>query len=349
MRSFRGLRYFLAPPWLTGRGDGEKIAFTLEWLLDAFLEKVRQGLNARFPSRAGASALNLIIGDRGLLRGRSESTASIVARLKAWRTPRTHRVRGNAYEALLQIWHYWGGTYAATVDAQGLRHVIEENDTPDVDTLAEPAYMPDWATGTPGSGLCVSNWDGANADNNWSRFWIILQPPSSMGIEAQPDFGDADLWGGALGTPGYTLGQLGVTPEDVSAMRALFSELNWHPAHAIPEWVVFSFDTGSPPAPAPDGEWLHWSKDSSGTRVAARSGSFRYWSLSPERNNTYGGIRSRPWPNEATLVDGSTYAGDRSNAAAWGAITLPNGETYTGTRGVFAARVLLLDDGSVPK
>lgn len=264
MRSFRGLRYFLAPPWLTGRGDGEKIAFTLEWLLDAFLEKVRQGLEARFPSRAGASALNLIIGDRGLLRGRNESTASIVSRLRAWRTPRTHRVRGNAYETLLQIWHYWGGVYVATIDSHGLRHEIGAADSADVGTLADPAIYASWVSAGN------TQWDGAIADVQWSRFWVVLQPTAALAISVQPDLGDASLWGGALGTPGYTLGQTGATPADVAAMRALFQELKWRPIHAQPEWLVLGLDPLAAPDVVPNDTWLYWSKDSSGTRVASR-------------------------------------------------------------------------------
>lgn len=338
MKSFRGLRYFLAPPWLTGRGDGEKIAFTLEWLLDSVLEKTRQGLNARFPSRAGDSALNLIIGDRGLIRGRNESRASLVARLIAWRTPRTHRVRGNAYEAVLQVWNYWReadgtGYYTAIVDAHGVTHSIDVNGDDSRDEFS-------W------------DWDGSDPDVYWSRFWVQLFEPA--GAEPTPDFGDPDLWGGALGTPGYVLGMTGVTPADISAMRALFQELHWGPGHAIAEWLVIA-PVGAL-LPAPDGTYLYWSKDDAGTRIAARSEDARYVSLSPTVNNTYTGLRTRPWAAAATQVDGvGTYTGDRSNAAAWGPITRPAGVSdpslppYTGSRTRFPERILLVDDGSIPK
>lgn len=342
-RRFRGLRYFLAPPWLTGKGDGEKIAYTLEAMLDVFTEKLRQGLEARFPSRAGLSALRLITGDRGLLRGRSETNAALAERLKAWRTPRTHAVRGNAYEALLQIWHYWGGIYAATVDAHGLRHEIAADDEPDADEMANPDTLAAWVDSGD------TTWDDLDADTHWSRFWVILQPTAAHNVEPSPDFGDADLWGGALGTPGYTLGQTSVTPEDVSAMRALFAEFAWN-GPSVPEWVVLVFDGDDVDGVEPDPEWKYWSKDDgSGTRIAARSSDYRYWSLSPQRNNTYSGDRSRPWPEAVTMVDGSVYVADRTNGAAWGAVTLPNGETYTGVRTRFPTRILLVDDGSVPK
>jgi hypothetical protein len=553
MRSFRGLRYFLAPSWLTGRGEGEKVAFTLEWLLDAFLERLRQGLNSRFPSRAGESALALIGGDRGLLRGRDETRAAWVERLKAWRTPRTHRVRGNAYEALVQVWHYWGGIYAATIDSHGLRHVIDADDSPDVDALADPDTVVSWTdlTDPSASGFAVTcNWDWTNTSIQWSRFWLVLRPTAAQAVGPQPDFGDPALWGGAIGTPGYTLGQTGVTPDDVTAMRALFQELAWNPRHTQPEWLVLGLDPGATPVPDPDGSWKYWSKDSSGTRVAARvtpelvftfgtfahrndagdltvdlpdalvggellilhegkSGSaafshaapsgwtviatrlgsfesarilariatsseptnfaysvigsddhvarvtavsapaggwntsvaanfadigvnhgtsprpnpdngaeqhrlnflmtdffdvaqaaatsgyaelydstgemnlqlsharvkvtgststfasgngvvistrlvynlgWRFWSLDPTHNNTYGGLRSRPWAMHAPIVDGTdTFAGSRAASDAFDAFPLPGGASYAGTRARFPSRVILLDDGTIPQ
>jgi hypothetical protein len=341
VRRFRGLRYFW-PSWLTGKGDGDKIAYTLEALADVFVERIRLGLEARMPGRAGDSALRLITGDRGLLRGRSETEAELAPRLKAWRTPRTHAVRGNAYEALLQIWYYWGGIYAATVDAHGLRHVIEADDAPDVDTLPNPDTLAVWLDGGN------TAWDGADPDVQWSRFWIILRPPASMGVEATPDLGDPDLWGGALGTPGFTLGQVGVTPDDVSAMRALFQEYAWGPGNSVAEWCIVALDPDAAPEPEPDGQWRYWSTDDV-TRVASRSTDFRYWSMAPEYNNTYTGLRSRAWPNSAFGVDGTEFIGDRTNADAWDVSTLPNGVEYAGTRARFPVRVLLCDDGSIPQ
>lgn len=261
---FRRLVRTIGTGWMRNPDfDGERVLFSIGKLCDAFAEKTLRGLEARFPGRAPASANRLTGGDRGILLGRSETNEDFAARLRAWRLPRTHRVRGNAYELLLQVWHYWGGVYAATIDSHGLRHVIEADDEPDVDTLANPTVLPTWVSGG------ATQWDGAVADTHWSRFWLVVQPPTSMGIVASPDFGDADLWGGAVGTPGYLLGQVGATLDDVTAMRALFQELKWNPAHTQPEWLVLSLDT-STPVPDPDTNWQYWSKDDAGTRVASR-------------------------------------------------------------------------------
>lgn len=266
MRRFRGLKYFLAPSWLTGRGDGERIAHVVEMFLDAFTERAKLGLEARLPSRADSSALEFIRGDRGMLRNRAATPD--VDNLLAWRTPRSHRVRGNAYEALIQIWRYWSGIYAAIVDSHGRRHVIQAADDPsDVDSLADPDMLATWVDGSN------TAWDGVDADTNWSRFWVVLHP--TAGVTAQLSLGDPDLWGGSLTTirPEDTLGQQGITPEDVAAMRRLFQELKWHGGHTVPEWLVLILSDAPEGTRniAPDGNWKHWSKDDgAGNRVPAR-------------------------------------------------------------------------------
>ncbi len=341
---FRRLFKVATPGWLRNpEFDGERVLFSLGKLCDAFAEKALRGLEARFPSRAPASANKLTGGDRGILLGRSELNADYATRLREWRLPRTHRVRGNAYEALLQIWHYWGGIYAATIDSHGLRHVIQATDTPDVDTLADPDTVTAWVDAGE------TQWDGVDADTHWSRFWIVLQPTEAMGIGAQPDLDDPDLWGGSLPATGYTLGQTGVTIDDVTAMRALFQDLNWNPGNTRPEWLLLSLTESVTPEPNPD--WKYWSVDDGGTRVAARSEDWRFWSLDPLYNNTYAGLRDRPWPAAATNVDESgTYDGDRTSGAAFGPVMLPSGTRQTtGTRTRFPERVLLVDDGSFPQ
>lgn len=345
---FRRLLKF-APGFLNNPdGDGERIMFSIGKLCDAFAEKMLRGLEARFPTRTVASANALTAGDRMLLKGRSETNAAFAQRLIEWRNPRGHKVRGNAYEVLLQIWYYWGGIDASTVDSHGNRHTILATDTPDVDALPDPDVLSTWTETIVFPADIICNWDDVSAETHWSRFWIILKPTVAQAIAEQPDLGDPALWGGALGTPGYTLGQTNVTSDDVLSMRALFQELKWNPGHTQPEWLIL--DIAGTGDPEPESAWKYWSKDDgSGTRIRARSTNFRYWSLAPEYNNTYGGSRAREWPNAARNVDGSgTYSGDRTNGAAFDPQTLPNGETYFANHR-WPNRVLLVDDGSIPK
>lgn len=335
---FRRIWKFLTPPWLQG-DDGDEVLFALGYLKDAFVQRVRDGLEARMPSRASNSANELTVGERGLLRGRSESRESIVARMLAWRTPRTHVVRGNAYEALVQLWHYWGGIKASTVDSHGRRHIIELADDPgDVDSLADPDTYTPWID----SGN--TTWDDEVADDHPSKFWVFLEPHAALNIEPTPDFGDAALWGGALGTPGYTLGQVGVTPADVLAHRSIFQDLNWHPGHTTPQWAVLVFD--GDPLPEPDGTWANWSRNDGGTQVANRDTTYRYWALSPDVNR-YSGIATN-YPEAMTDVEGTgTYDGDPDSFPA--TVTFPAGRVYAGDPTRFAANFQLVDDGSIPR
>jgi hypothetical protein len=305
--------------------EGALVAQSLTTVIDTTLTRAREGLNARFPTRAGASAVALTAGDRGLLRGRAESLEDFTARLVAWRTPRTHLVRGNAYELLRQVSAYWGGIKCTTI-ANGYEHTHlangSESKAVSTFTLSEPT--------------------------RWARFWVTVILDAS--VTAQPDLDDPALWGGALGTPGYTLGQTNVTPADVLAMRNLFQQYAWHPEHAQPEWLVVRLTPFSPSAVAEN-----WSYYDAGTETqkAARDLQFAYWSLDPTYNNTYSGDPEN-WPKyAATLALGGAGhkigPGDPASAAAWAVTTLPNGETYTGNPESFPIDVLLCDDGSIPQ
>jgi hypothetical protein len=324
IQRFRRIWRFLTPPWLQGEdGDGAKILFSLGLIKDAFVERARAGLEARLPSRAGVSANALTAGDRGILRGRAESNASFVARLLAWRSPRTHRVRGNAYEALQQIWRYWGGTYAATVDAHGLRHAIQVNGTDSRDTLASFINI--------APGLC--KWDNKSYSTNWARFWMVLQPQASFGIGPQPSFGDPALWGGSLGTEGYTLGQTGATPDDVLAMRKLFQDLNWHPGHTAPEWVLVPTESAVPAVPAPNGKWLHWSENFFGTQIATRAVTPRLFSFGTTAQQNGTGVLSVDMPDGS--IGGELLLWHEVSNADADFDPPPTGWTEIATQGVF--------------
>ncbi len=321
-------------PWNIAKPDdltdeGAAVAHTLATLMDVTLTRAREGLNARFPTRAGPSANELAAADRGLTPGRSETADAFAARLVAWRTPRTHRVRGNAYEAAAQLGAYWGtGNIAVgVIDARGVRHVFGLD-------------------GVVTKSTATWNWGDLDPDVYWSRFWVTLEQPADIEFDETPDLGDPALWGGALGTPGYVLGLTGMTPADVLAMRQLFQERNWHPGGTSPEWMVVSFDGSIPDAGADA-----WSFYDSGdqTQKPLRDSLYRYISLSPRDNNTTDGNPESFALYAFTDALGTYGPGDPENAAAWGAIALPDGTAYTGDPESFPVDVLLLDDGSLPR
>jgi hypothetical protein len=232
---------------------------------------------------------------------------------------------------LAQISAYWGGIKCVTI-ANGVAHT----------RLAD---------GTVSKAARTFDWDGAGdiAAPAWARAWIEIHPNPAVEVSEQPAIDDIaqPLWGGALGTPGYTLGQLGATPADVLAMRNLFQQLAWHPEHVQMEWLIMCFDDTS--LPDPGGVAHNWSVfDGVDTQIAARDAAFRYWSLSPAYNNVYAGNPDN-FPTYADSVAlGTLGPGDPDSATAWGAIALPNGDAYTGDSSNFPASVLLMDDGSIP-
>lgn len=170
-RRFRDLVRWLVPAWFN-RDDQEKVNYVQALLCDAHTQRLRDGVTARFPSYAGASALALLGRDRGIMRGRSETDAHYAERLKAWRFPRGHKVRGSAFALLRQVSEYWGGLPCWAIDASGNRHDLAADGT---ETYS---YGNSWT------------WDGVSG---WARFWIGLDvtgQPSQFSWDVS-DYGDS--------------------------------------------------------------------------------------------------------------------------------------------------------------
>lgn len=322
-KSFRQLTKWLVPSWLN-QDDGEKVLYSWMLLFDAWREMLRQSLLARFPSYTGESANALTGADRGIVRGRDETNAHYAARLLRWRWPQGHRVRGNAFSLLEQFSEYFGGVDGYVIDVKGNRRERTADGT------ISYSYGNAW------------DWDGQGALPRWGRFWAVLDL-SAIASE-QLDFGDPDLWGGELGTPGYSIGQQGVTAEDVNALRRMMRGRAWKPAGVRAEWVIVSLDGSDP---TPNSAWLHWSHlRNDGVQEQTRSVDHRFWSLSPEVNNVYGGFPEL-FCEQFPLVDGSLYSGDPTNFPV--SITLPTGEEYIGDPTSFPTSFQLVDDGDLPQ
>jgi hypothetical protein len=256
--TWRRAFYAFVPSWLY-TGEGELVLHSLMRMADMWLERVRQGTMARFPTHAPETALGLLGESRLIRRGRSEQSENYRARLIAWRNP-GHRVRGSAFALLLQVYHYWGGAFAQTITPKGNRH-----------TCSEAAALT-YEYGVPW------NWDTSNDAVHWARFWVVLDGDSMLGgtVTAHPTLTPGSgLWGGTLGPVGrgYTIGQTSVTTADAQAMRNLVGGENpWRPLFARPEWVVVRL--GGASFPTPDGTW-HTHRG----RYAASLAGLRFWPL----------------------------------------------------------------------
>jgi hypothetical protein len=209
----------LVPSWLS-EGDGGKVLHALALLIDASVQIDRQRTELRFPRRTGPSANRLTGQDRGIQRGRSETSAHYAERLVRWRYPQGHRIRANAWALLEQISEYFGGLKASTTDRMGNRYIR------DID--GAESYTHGWTW----------EWDSASLAS-WARFWITLYGSPTGLISPQRDITDPLVW-----TDG-TLGLRGMTPQDASAIRNLFQRapytVPWHPSGTTPEWVIVGF------------------------------------------------------------------------------------------------------------
>ena len=117
MTPYRKLFYKLGPKWLTS-GEGESVLFSLHVVVDAWLERARLGVYARFPDSAPDDAIVAISRDRKIIRGLNENKASFAKRLIKWLD--THRIRGNPFALLEQIRAYLQAEVVLrTVDQNG--------------------------------------------------------------------------------------------------------------------------------------------------------------------------------------------------------------------------------------
>lgn len=221
----------LLPQWAT-EGEIGKYTETMAQAMDEFQARARAALEIRFPSRAVnyPGAVEKIGRERGIPRGRTETAEHYVERLKRWRSPLGHLVRGNAPALLEQVSEYWGGMYCATVQQHGSLAYTRSPDG----TIAVETHPCDW--------------DGDAAQ--WSRFWVLLYPnPEFPEIKAWPTLG-AGAWGSLdpAVNAGKTLGQQGVTPDDVRALRELlyppFSKaaVAWKPAWTLSDYIVLDLN-----------------------------------------------------------------------------------------------------------
>jgi hypothetical protein len=324
---FRALyRWLLPGNYHKGGTDGEKVLHSLTLILDAVDSINKARLTARFPSKAGESALSLIGADRGIPRGRAEAREHYANRLIAWRYPRGHRVRGNGFALLEQIWEYFGGGFALRVEcAKAIQYLRAADGT------ESTANVGGW------------DWDSLSIDDwssKWARFWLVID--GSTLITPTPDFGDPDLYGGQHGDSSYALGHVGVSADDVIAIRKLFRGRAWKPAGTRAMWAVISFDGSSP---LPEGAWGLWARDDgTGNYEAARPALFRYWALDPTANS-YGGDPGM-FPVSADMPGGGTYAGDPSSFPV--SSTMPGDLAYAGNPASWLTSATLADDGSIP-
>lgn len=262
---FRILRKFLGPAWLTQNGDSALVGYSLDLLKDAFADRLKSGLLARFPQQdptgtpAAEDALAAMGNDRRIVRGINEPAARYAVRLIRWLDD--WKQAGNPFALLRQLSAYTGpGPAFRTVDVRGNWFSLD-------------------VEGNLSAVINQANWDwdsDPNALQRWSRFWVVIYP-NGLWLPG-PKWGDAGM---TWGMPGRTWGST-ATSDEVTSVKGIVAD--WKPAGTRCVNIIIAFDNSTflPLAPRdgtgmPDGHWGHWSKVAGGEVVPARLSTARYW------------------------------------------------------------------------
>lgn len=120
-------------PWLAGNSVGQANAGALGQVLDGAIDQLRQSVKAHMPSLAPLDALPYIGGDRKLIQGPTETTASFRIRCKdAWAQ---WQRAGTACSVLEQIAYYLQSNSAVWVQQNGLAYTLSAMPTPGVNPM----------------------------------------------------------------------------------------------------------------------------------------------------------------------------------------------------------------------
>lgn len=254
MSSFRTIRKFLGPSWLVAEGEGAIVGYALDLVKDAFIERVRIGLLARFPQQdpsgtpAPDDALQAMGRDRDMIRGLDESATNYAARLVPWLDQA--KTKGTPWGMLTGLWNYLGLSTGfpivlRTVDAKG-------------------NWFTRAADGTFSYLLKQGNWewdstpiDPVSGKKRWSRFWPIVYP-NGLWLDTR-EWNDGASWGDDDKTWGTT-----ATPDEAAQLYALALR---KPGGTNCPYVIVAFDPDSfDPTAAVDADGMPnfgWGRDAS--------------------------------------------------------------------------------------
>ena len=249
-----------APSWLQGYW-GSRLLYAIGLHLDAMVDWASAAVHARFPTWCATNMPDALVvhgQDRGIRRGFAESLVAWAARLAMWWP--TRRQRGSLYAMMDQLAGYMSG-YSVKMRAVNLNGAWM---TRNADGSRE------YHRASPSNWL----WDVFTAQ--WSRYWIIVYPPSNLWVERGSWGDNAGKTWADMGANGGTFDTT-ITTDQVDTIRDIVSE--WNPPHARCLWVILATDPASfdPPAP-PDSAglpgnttpWTDWGLEQGGHYQAIR-------------------------------------------------------------------------------
>jgi hypothetical protein len=257
VQRFRRVFEWLGPPWLVDTDyEQGKVLYSLGVMQDAFAERTRQSLLARFPGYNAEDALTRCGRDRRITRGLNEFSPTYATRLLRWLTD--WRVSGNPFTLIRQLKAYIGSEYPCRIDIVNNAGNVFRSSPANAET-----YLPNQ----------IWDWDG-NA-SEWARFWVLIYQDTAIS-------GTVPLWStnGLLGASSRklgTLGQLGSTMTSDQAQQIKNIIQQWKPAGTACYYVMLVLQDGTI---EPDGTWANWHRMSSGEAVPSRYGAARYFHVS---------------------------------------------------------------------
>ena len=252
---FREWRAKFTPAWLQ-TGEGGLLGEALDFMKDAFLERVFNSLLVRFPDAAPDDALVTLGRDRRVFSSINPDD-DYRARLKTWLDDR--ELTGCPFDVIRAISTYTGPIpRIRIVDARGnwyTREFVTLDDYTDSYLLDEGNW----------------DWDGTLRR---SRFWVILYP----GTLWEEETGSLEVANDDELDP-YTEITLGTTAtaEHVAMVRAIVADSKPNGTRCM--GIIIALDDASfdPSAPEPDGTWGGFSVNDAGTQVFGRLATARYW------------------------------------------------------------------------
>lgn len=268
-----GPNWLIRDKWVMNGEEVEsanRVLYSVGVYFDATVDRVRKGIRARFPGGgAPADALPYLGRDRQILRGPAQSRESFEIQLqRAWDD---WQRAGSAWALIEQLRAFLSPheVLVRTVDNHGNWYELER----------------DGDRGNGGRPYKGTPWDWDAQPTKWSRFWVVIHVTTAtpqQPWQELPPIGDPDLWDGAIGSPGFTIGST-ATPEDVAGVRKVVQRFKPAGTRGVKIIIVFdsSDDAFNPEAgaapPLPDGTWGHASKNVAGAQVSARSDGAIYW------------------------------------------------------------------------
>ena len=247
-------------PWWLRAGEGQRVLLSLAVMRDAFTERMRQAVLARFPSHAPFDALPLMGDDRAMPRTLGETESAYRSRLLGWRGEYGHRARGHAAGMLRLMALILGPVLrspgAYLVDRRGNRYLLFQGN----ELVSVEREAVDW------------DWNGTPAAPQYARFWFVIYvTASSWGTFATIQ----SAWGGNTFRQVGRNKSIGMRDFDPRLGRAIRGILHkphpWKPAGTRAETIVYVLN-GDSSFPEPDGTWgRYWQ----GRDMQYRYGSMR--------------------------------------------------------------------------